>query len=147
MRPVPLHLPAVLKAALWAHVQRELPQECVGALGGWVRGERIYARALYPLPNVAGQPEREYLAEPGALLRAVRAMQAESLSLVALYHSHPRGPGVPSLSDSRFAAYPVPYLIADAAARTLQGFWLPLGEAVDILDSDAVPPDLPPGAP
>ena len=48
---------SALAAALWTHVRRELPRECVGALGGWVRGEQVQVRALYPLPNVSPQPE------------------------------------------------------------------------------------------
>lgn len=141
MPGVPLHLPAVLRRALWAHVERELPRECVGAVGGWIHGEEFYARALYPLPNVAPAPEREYLAEASALLRALRAMQAESLTLVALYHSHPRGPDHPSVSDTSLAAYPVPYLIADVSSGLLQAYLLPGGSAVPILEQADLPKD------
>ncbi|GGI79740.1 Mov34/MPN/PAD-1 family protein [Deinococcus wulumuqiensis] len=125
-------LPSVLAAALWTHVRRELPRECVGALGGWVRGEQVQVRALYPLPNVSPQPEREYLADPGELLRVLRAMQREGLELVALYHSHPHGPAAPSSSDRQLAAYPVPYLIADPRHGHLRAYLLPGGEEVEI---------------
>lgn len=132
-KTVPLHLPPALVAAIWQQAERDAPRECVGALGGVRLGAEAYARAAYPLPNIAPQPERHYLADPGALLRAFRAMQSEQFTLVALYHSHPHGPVWPSLTDKQLAAYPVPYLIADLAAHQLHAYTLPTGEAVELV--------------
>ncbi|WP_291426486.1 M67 family metallopeptidase [Deinococcus sp.] len=140
MRVVRLYLPGVLITSLWQHAQREMPHECVGALGGlWTRGEQAgaLARAAYPLPNIATRPEQEYLADPGALLRALRAMTAENLTLVGLYHSHPRGPARPSLTDEQRAAYPVPYVIADLSSKTLRAYLLPTGEEVELVGADS----------
>ena len=47
------------------------------------------------------------------MLRALKAIQAEELELVAIYHSHPHGPAQFSRTDQQKAAYDVPYLIAD----------------------------------
>ncbi|WP_375791563.1 Mov34/MPN/PAD-1 family protein [Deinococcus metallilatus] len=127
---VALILPPVLVDALWAHAERDAPRECVGALGGHLDGEGAEAVALYPLANVSPDPERTYLADPGHLLRALRAMQAGGLTLVALYHSHPRGPAYPSPTDTRLAVYPVPYVIADLGSRTLRAYRLPEGTPV-----------------
>lgn len=127
-----LNLPAALADALWAQARQAWPHECVGALGGRVHAGVAQAKALYPLANIAVDPEREYLADPGQLLRALRAMQGEDLILVALYHSHPRGPASPSLSDTRLAAYPVPYLIADMAGQVLCAYLLPEGTRVPL---------------
>ena len=132
--PIPaLNLPGQVAADLWAQARREAPHECVGALGG-VRtaGGGWTARTLYPLRNVSARPETEYLADPGGLLRALRAMEAAGLELAALYHSHPRGPARPSATDRRRAAYDVPYLIADLASGELLAFLLPGGEPVDL---------------
>lgn len=134
-----LKLPTALADALWAQARQAWPHECVGALGGRVDAGVAQARALYPLANIAVDPEREYLADPGQLLRALRAMQAEGLSLVALYHSHPRGPASPSLSDTQLAAYPVPYLIADVAGHVLRGYLLPEGTRVALHVGDEDP--------
>ncbi|MBZ9752525.1 M67 family metallopeptidase [Deinococcus sp. HMF7604] len=127
-----LLLPPALYRELWRHARQEAPRECVGALGGVRLHGGWEARTLYPLPNIDPQPERAYLADPGHLLRALRAMDAEGLELVGLYHSHPRGPARPSLSDQALAAYPVPYLIADVAGGTLRAYRLPGGEEVEI---------------
>ncbi|MFC4637271.1 M67 family metallopeptidase [Deinococcus hohokamensis] len=127
-----LHLPAPLLSALWTHARQASPHECVGALGGGWQGERAHACALYPLTNIAADPEREYLADPGELLRALRAMRRGAQQLVGLYHSHPEGPAWPSRSDTRLAAYPVPYLIADLRAQTLRAYLLPEGTPVQL---------------
>lgn len=81
---------------------------------------------LYPLRNVAPQPERQYRADSLDVLRAVKAMRREGVDLAGIYHSHPHGPGHPSEEDVRLARYDVPYLIADVAAGTLRAFLLPL---------------------
>ncbi|SMB94054.1 M67 family metallopeptidase [Deinococcus hopiensis] len=129
---VALFLPFILVSALWDHAKREAPRECVGAIGGHRRGAAAEAVALYPLANVSPDPERTYLADAGHLLRALKAMQAADLTLVALYHSHPHGPGWPSETDTRLAAYPVPYVIADLRARTLAAYLLPGGTPVSL---------------
>ncbi|PNY82486.1 Mov34/MPN/PAD-1 family protein [Deinococcus koreensis] len=127
-----LILPATLADALWAHAAREAPRECVGVLGGRQTGDLAQVTALYPLGNISARPEHEYLADPGHLLRALRAMTADGQTLVALYHSHPRGPSWPSPTDTRLASYPVPYLIADLRRRELRAFRLPACQPVPI---------------
>lgn len=129
-----LHLPPALRQALWSHAAREAPRECIGALGGVWQGQQARALAFYPLPNISPLPETQYLADPGHFLRALRAMQREELELVALYHSHPYGPGRPSLTDTRLAEYPVPYVIADLKSRVLTAYLLPNGEQVTLAE-------------
>ncbi|WP_189063250.1 M67 family metallopeptidase [Deinococcus seoulensis] len=144
-------LPDSLRAGLWAHARRDAPRECVGALGGLTVPPAAGAlggltvppaagalptwqvRTLYPLPNTARDPQREYLADPLHLLRALKAMRAEGLELVGLYHSHPRGPDRPSPTDTRLATYDVPYLIADLSGGTLRAYLLPAGQEVPVL--------------
>lgn len=150
-----LILPAVLADALWAHAAREFPRECVGALGGTgltaeggggIGGSHeARAEALYPLPNISPIPEREYLADPVHLLRALKAMRGAGLALVALYHSHPHGPARPSPTDLRLAAYPVPYVIADLESRVLRAYRLPQGTAVRVTVESPARPGQTPG--
>jgi len=102
----------------------------VGALGGHRHGAGAEAVALYPLANVSPDPERTYLADPVQLLRALKAIQTGGLILVGLYHSHPHGPASPSRTDTRLAAYAVPYVIADLETRTLSAYLLPEGTPV-----------------
>lgn len=132
-----LILPAPLAQALWAHAEREAPRECVGALGGVIHsgpdGTPVWqADALYPLGNVAAHPDRTYLADPGHLVRALKAMAVQGQVLVGLYHSHPTGPDRPSDTDVQLASYLVPYLIAALPGRTLCAHLLPGGQEVPI---------------
>lgn len=109
---------------------RELPGEGVGVLAADTPG---HLRAIYPLSNVASQPQRRYLADPLELLRAFRAMEREHLTLGAIYHSHPKGPARPSATDLMLAEYRVPYLIADIERRVLRAYLLPENLEVPLL--------------
>lgn len=129
---VRLIVPPALRESLWSHALREAPRECVGALGGRLEGTDWRAVTCYPLQNISPTPQTQYLAHPGHFLRALKAMHAEGLELVALYHSHPLGPGFPSLTDTRLAEYAVPYLIADLQSRVLSAYLLPGGEGVPL---------------
>lgn len=131
-----LHLPLALRNNLWSHALREAPHECVGALGGTWQGQEARAVAFYPLENVSPTPKTQYMAHPGHFLRALKAMAKEDLTLVALFHSHPYGPGRPSLTDTRLAEYPVPYIIADLKTRLLHAYLLPTGEPVELGEPD-----------
>lgn len=136
--PAWLVLPAALERQLWQQARRAAPQECVGVLGGSVLAGGVLARgwaasALYPLPNVAPDPLREYLAGAAEFVRSMAAMRREGLELVGVYHSHPRGPARFSSTDRLRAAYPVPHLIADLLSGELRAYELPQGSEVRLL--------------
>ncbi|WP_261664119.1 M67 family metallopeptidase [Deinococcus sp. Marseille-Q6407] len=135
-------LPLVLRRQLWAHARREQPRECVGVLGGTSSGEGWQAQVYVPLPNVAERAEVQYRADPAALIRALRELRAQQLSLVGLFHSHPRGPQQPSATDIAAASYAVPYLIVDLSAGTLRGFLLPEGAEVAVRPRPGCYPEL-----
>lgn len=113
------------------------PHECVGVLGGERVERGWYAACYIPLPNVTGHPETHYEADPTALIQALRAFRQQGLELAALFHSHPRGPSLPSASDIQQAGYDVPYLIADLSSGSLRGFLLPANVEVTLLDQTA----------
>ena len=91
---------------LW-HALSERPLECCGLLAG-VREETKTAdggvesvgRVLrrYPLVNALASP-REFLSDDRSMLDADRDMRARGLELLAVYHSHPTSPAVPSRTD------------------------------------------------
>lgn len=133
LQPAWLQLPALLEQRLWQHASASVPNECVGVLGGKVSHIATeisgwQATTLYPLQNVAADPEREYLADAAGFLRALKAIRAQQLELVAIYHSHPCGPATFSRTDQSSAAYEVPYLIADVRSGSLKAYLLPQGQ-------------------
>lgn len=85
-----------------SHCRRDLPSEACGLLAG--TGGRVLA--VLPLPNAAADPERTYLVEQSAQVRAFRFMEKKSWDLVGIYHSHPTQDPIPSQSDIRQAYYP-----------------------------------------
>ena len=99
------HLEAMIQ-----HARDAVPAECCGLIGG-IPGTR--ARTLYPLRNVAANPELGYEAAPEDLFAAQRQMREHGEELLAIYHSHPRAADPsPSETDVRQAYYPsATYLI------------------------------------
>ncbi|RTI14901.1 M67 family metallopeptidase, partial [Thermus scotoductus] len=92
-------------------------------------GRREVERVI-PLPNAHPEPLVGYLAEPLALLRALKEMEREGLALLAIYHSHPRGPAFPSPTDIREARWRVPYVIFGTDG--VRAFLLPEGLEVPV---------------
>ena len=102
-------IPKTILRAIEAHSRDEQPRECCGVLGG--RGRQVLSR--YPLRNQAPQPERRFFAAPEDLFAAMRQMREAREEMLAIYHSHPRGPAEPSGSDIELAFYSEAiYLIA-----------------------------------
>ena len=129
-RPALLELSADLAGAVIDHARAELPNEACGLLAGAVD----LATTFHPARNALGSPRRFDL-HPEDLVRIMFEMEAAGDELVAIFHSHTRGPAVPSATDVRSAEYRVPYLIAslDAGAEpVLRAWWIASGEVAEI---------------
>ena len=90
----PLEVPADILAALIAHCRQEAPAEACGFLAG--RSPRVCA--LYAMTNALASPTR-YEAAEHDLAHGFRYLRTRRLDLLALYHSHPATPPVPSKVD------------------------------------------------
>jgi proteasome lid subunit RPN8/RPN11 len=96
--PFRLELPRELYDAMVSQALAERPNECCGLLAGViVEGIGRVVRQL-PLVNAAASPTL-YESEPRSMFEAIRAMMREKLDVVAVYHSHPTSPPVPSKTD------------------------------------------------
>ena len=84
-----------------AHVNRLFPEEACGLVSG-LNGR---AAQVYPVENVRHSPVA-FEMEPLQQIKALLAMEAEGLELIAIYHSHPHGPARPSTTDVANAYYP-----------------------------------------
>jgi proteasome lid subunit RPN8/RPN11 len=98
-----MRLPPVIRRAVIAHALRDRPRECCGLLVG--RGGRVEFSVA--MANVARGISRFEIDPAGhiALRRVLRSM-TPPLEIVGVYHSHPRGPAVPSATDAAEAWYP-----------------------------------------
>jgi len=85
-----------------AHAEREAPIEACGFLMG---SSGLVTRD-FPVTNADGR-EDHYTFDPNEQLRAYSVASEEGLDIMAVYHSHPKGPPHPSAEDIRLAHDPV----------------------------------------
>lgn len=124
--PFRLELPPELYEAMLAQARAELPNECCGLLAGTIDGGVAFVRRCYPLVNAAASPT-EYESEPRSMFEAIRAMRRERLDVVAVYHSHPTSPPVPSRTDlaRNYSPDVVNFIVSLVnASPEVRGWWL-----------------------
>ena len=115
--------------AMQRHINFEAPLEGCGLLGG----KNQMVELVLPVKNAAESQVR-FTMDPRAQLRAMQQIEAEGLEIVAIFHSHPKGPSVPSSTDIAEAIYPVVNIIWSKVGRRWQarGFWIEDGQAVEV---------------
>jgi proteasome lid subunit RPN8/RPN11 len=96
--PFRLLVPRSIHEAMIAQAEAERPNECCGMLAGVVEGDAARVVKGYPLVNALASPV-EYESEPRSMLDAVRDQMRLGLEVLAVYHSHPTSPPVPSRKD------------------------------------------------
>lgn len=108
-----------------------LPLESCGLLAG--RG--LSATHFIPITNRLASAT-EFDMEPAELIAALRSLRTNGESLLAIFHSHPRGPAVPSARDIDRAWYPesahIIVSLASAETPEVRAFRILDGEAVEI---------------
>ncbi len=90
-----LRLPRSIYEAMLAQARAELPNECVGLLAGTPDGK---VRERYPLINALADPRR-FESDPRSMFEAEKRRRQRNLEFLAVYHSHPASPPVPSRTD------------------------------------------------
>lgn len=100
---MPTHIEVTL-AQFETMVQQALsgyPNEACGL----VAGNDVRTKHLYPVENIRRSPIA-YEMDPVEQLRAMIDLEQRGWELIAIYHSHPNGPPVPSATDVEQAYYP-----------------------------------------
>ena len=117
--------------AMLAHLLSVYPMEGCGLLAGL--DGRIQRH--YPIDNRLNSPIAFEL-EPTQLIAAMIDLEAEGLSLLAIYHSHPHGIAVPSPTDIAQANYPdaVQIIVSLENPKQPQGkaFWIVNGRVTAV---------------
>ncbi|HJW13993.1 MAG TPA: M67 family metallopeptidase [Thermoanaerobaculia bacterium] len=86
--------------AIHEHGREAYPEECCGALlGTGGNGSARVARIARMENARRDERRRRYVIEPLEYARVERQADAESLSVLGFYHSHPDHPAVPSEYD------------------------------------------------
>jgi proteasome lid subunit RPN8/RPN11 len=96
--PFRLVIPPAVRDAMLAHAHVEMPNECIGFLAGTIADGVGTVSLCLPLINELQSPT-EFLTEPRSVFEAYRTLRATGTDLLAIYHSHPTSPPVPSQKD------------------------------------------------
>ena len=112
------------------HAKANYPQEACGLLVGHGSADRFI-----PMENALAS-STAYEMAPAQLISTFRDLRRGDEELVAIYHSHPRGPARPSKSDIDRAYYPeAAHLIvslADPERPRAAAFRIVNGEVLEI---------------
>ena len=120
-----------LRDEMLAHADGLWPEEACGLLAG---GDGRAVR-FYPVENSLHSPVA-YEMEPVQQVRAMLAMEADGLEMIAIYHSHPDGPARPSATDVAAAYYPdavqLILSLADRGRPSLRAFTIIDGVVAEV---------------
>lgn len=104
--PPSLVVPEAIRDALVDAARAGAPAEVCGVLGGRVDVDPRRVESTHPLDNVATEPRLRYELDPESLLVVLERIEATDEDVVGFYHSHPRGPSLPSETDVADATWP-----------------------------------------
>ena len=82
-------------------ITADIPNESCGLIAGR-ENETV---KVFPIDNILQSPVR-YEMDPKQQIKALIEIEEEDLDLLAIYHSHPNGPPIPSQTDIAEAMYP-----------------------------------------
>lgn len=126
MPPFRLVIPRAIFEEMLAHARAERPLECCGLLAGVIADGRGLVRSRHRLVNELASATA-FRSEPRAMFAAMKAMRAAGTDVLAVYHSHPTAPPIPSRRDLEENYSPaVVNLILGFAADPpdVRGWWL-----------------------
>jgi proteasome lid subunit RPN8/RPN11 len=112
------------------HVRQLVDEEACGLVGG----KAATALKVYPVTNALHSPTR-FRMEARGQIKALMEIEHNGWDLLAIYHSHLKGSGKPSETDTAEFAYPgVSYLIFNLSGtvQILRGFHMIAGEWIEI---------------
>lgn len=96
-----LQIPEAIYREMVSQAKAEFPLECCGLLGG----KGTVVSHLYKMTN-ADQSKTRYLMEPREQFKVFKEMRDLGIDLLSIYHSHPKHPAYPSMTDVQLAFYP-----------------------------------------
>ena len=97
-----IKLPRPLVNTILTQAQHSPENEVCGLIGG----HDSHAEHCYPIDNTALDQSRRYQMDPRKQIEAMRQMRDNGEELIAIYHSHPHAPALPSATDLAEAEYP-----------------------------------------
>jgi proteasome lid subunit RPN8/RPN11 len=105
MQPSQFHLTPEMWRQMRAHAVERAPEEACGLIGGRVKSDIYSATEVIAVTNILHSPYR-YRMDPEEQLRGFQRLDELELELIGIYHSHPKGPETPSVTDIDESFYP-----------------------------------------
>jgi proteasome lid subunit RPN8/RPN11 len=123
----------VLTKLQWEEMRRQVAADVPLESCGLLAGSRDVTQRVVSVPNALNSPTR-YRFAPEAQLAAFEQIENSGMEILAIYHSHPKGPPHPSPTDIVEASYPVVYIIWSPEGEVWQarGFWIENGMFSDV---------------
>ncbi len=111
------------------YVEARAPLEACGLLGG----RQGIVEVVIPVKNAAESPVR-FRMEPLEQLNAFEQVESAGMEVLAVFHSHPQGPAVPSPTDIAEAFYEVVQVIWSPGEGEwlAHAFWIEAGRAAEV---------------
>ena len=113
-----------------SHCREGYPNESCGILAG----KDGAVEEIYRLTNLEASPV-SCMMDPAEQFKAMKAMRARGLSMVAIFHSHPSSPAYPSAKDVGLAFYDdAVYIIVSLAdgEEVVRGFSIREGNVSEV---------------
>lgn len=123
-----LRIPRKIFLEIVDHARRTAPAECVGVLLGSADGQ---VQHCCELVNELASPTR-FRSEPRSLFAVEKQRRALGLEYLAVYHSHPSTPPIPSQLDiaEHWGSSVVCVIVSLASdPPSLAGWWILQGKA------------------
>lgn len=98
MNSAPLVVPDPIRAAILAHAENCLPDECCGLIAT----DEEAIRFVYPLTNANPSPV-SFTVDPNEHFGAMRHAESQGWEISGVFHSHPDGEPTPSPTDVAMA--------------------------------------------
>ena len=95
-------IPKKIIQNLLHHAQQTPEQEVCGLISS----QNNSPIRSYPIKNTADKPERFFNLDAKQQIQAMAQMRDNNEHLLAIYHSHPTAPSIPSATDVEYANYP-----------------------------------------
>ena len=124
-------IPVHVRKAIAAHARKDAPRECCGLLVG--KGHRV--EVAVPMANAARTPRTAFRIDPAEHIAVRRVLRhiAPDRAIVGVYHSHPKGPALPSPRDIAEANYPDwLFVIVGSKGRSVRAFTIKNGRATAV---------------
>lgn len=97
-----LALPRTLVNRILTQAQQQPETETCGLLGA----RNAEAAHYYPVKNIAADPATRFEMDPQQQIDAMKSMRENNEQLLAIVHSHPHSPPIPSAADMEAYGYP-----------------------------------------